>query len=238
MQWNILIVENEEWAFIALKNMLKLAYSANKQTFTNATDISGAVDLINQNYFDLIFMDIHLMDGLSFEIFEQVSIHVPVIFTTAYEQYALQAFQHRGFAYLLKPFDQEELENVMSRVSPLLPEGEKRHFLVKYGNFLKSLAISDIAYFMADGKELYALERESGTAYIIEDTLTHVVSQVDPSLFFQVKRKFLAHFESIRSMIKIGRNRIKLELVPKPPKAVEVIVSEERSPSFQQWLDQ
>lgn len=81
-------------------------------------------------------------------------------------------------------------------------------------------------------------QRKAGTAYIIEGILTHVVSQVDSFVFFQVNRKFLVRIESIRSMVKTGRNRIKLELIPNTPEGEEVIVSEERSPSFQQWLDQ
>ncbi len=241
MGWNILIVEDEDWAFVGLKEMLVERYSDSALSFTNAKEIQEAVNVINRHNFDLIFMDIHLMDGLSFEIFKQVSIDVPLIFTTAYEQYALEAFQNQGYAYLLKPFDKEELAQAMKRIEPLLPKVEprlKQRFLVKYGNFLKSLAIADIAYFMAEDKELYAVEKESGVAYIIEDSLVHLVSQVDPSVFFQINRKFLIRIDSIQSMLKISRNRIKLELIPQPPEGMVVIVSEERSPNFQRWLDQ
>ncbi|MNG61581.1 Sensory transduction protein LytR [compost metagenome] len=241
MGWNILIVEDEDWAFVGLKEMLTDLYGDSTLTFTNAKEIQEAVKTINKHHFDLIFMDIHLMDGLSFEIFKQVSIDVPLIFTTAYEQYALEAFQNQGYAYLLKPFDAEELAQIMKRIEPLLPKTElrlKQRFLVKYGNFLKSLAIADIAYFMAEDKELYAVEKESGVAYIIEDSLVHLVTQVDPFVFFQINRKFLVRIDSIQSMLKISRNRIKLELIPQTPKGIEVIVSEERSPNFQRWLDQ
>lgn len=241
MGWNILIVEDEDWAFVGLKEMLTELYGESKLTFTNAKEIQEAVKDINKHHFDLIFMDIHLMDGLSFEIFKQVSIDVPLIFTTAYEQYALEAFQNQGYAYLLKPFDVEELAQTMKRLEPLLPKTEprlKQRFLVKYGNFLKSLPIADIAYFMAEDKELYAVEKESGVAYIIEDSLVHLVTQVDPFVFFQINRKFLIRIDSIQSMLKISRNRIKLELIPQTPKGIEVIVSEERSPNFQRWLDQ
>lgn len=241
MGWNILIVEDEDWAFVGLKEMLTDLYGDSTLTFTNAKEIQEAVKTINKHHFDLIFMDIHLMDGLSFEIFKQVSIDVPLIFTTAYEQYALEAFQNQGYAYLLKPFDAEELAQTMKRLEPLLPKTEprlKQRFLVKYGNFLKSLAIADIAYFMAEDKELYAVEKESGVAYIIEDSLVHLVTQVDPFVFFQINRKFLIRIDSIQSMLKISRNRIKLELFPQTPKGIEVIVSEERSPNFQRWLDQ
>ncbi|MFU1857490.1 LytR/AlgR family response regulator transcription factor [Sphingobacterium sp. NGMCC 1.201703] len=241
MGWNILIVEDEDWAFVGLKEMLTDLYGDGALTFTNAKEIQEAVKIINKHHFDLIFMDIHLMDGLSFEIFKQVSIDVPLIFTTAYEQYALEAFQNQGYAYLLKPFDVEELAQTMKRLEPLLPKTEprlKQRFLVKYGNFLKSLAITDIAYFMAEDKELYAVEKESGEAYIIEDSLVHLVTQVDPFVFFQINRKFLIRIDSIQSMLKISRNRIKLELIPPTPKGIDVIVSEERSPNFQRWLDQ
>ena len=241
MGWKILIVEDEDWAFVGLKEMLITLYGETVMTFSNAKEIQEAVVAINKQHFDLIFMDIHLMDGLSFEIFKQVSVHVPLIFTTAYEQYALEAYQNQGYAYLLKPFDSDELAQVMNRIEPLLPKVEprlKQRFLVKYGNFLKSLAIVDIAYFMAEGKELYAVEKESGMTYIIEDTITHLVTQVDPLVFFQINRKFLVRIDAIQSMLKTSRNRIKLELFPAPPAGIDVIVSEERSPSFQRWLDQ
>ncbi|ULT27119.1 response regulator [Sphingobacterium sp. E70] len=194
MGWNILIVEDEDWAFVGLKEMLTDLYGDSTLTFTNTKEIQEAVKTINKHHFDLIFMDIHLMDGLSFEIFKQVSIDVPLIFTTAYEQYALEAFQNQGYAYLLKPFDVEELAQIMKRLEPLLPKTEprlKQRFLVKYGNFLKSLAIADIAYFMAEDKELYAVEKESGVAYIIEDSLVHLVTQVDPFVFFKLIENFL-----------------------------------------------
>ena len=126
MGWKILIVEDEDWAFVGLKEMLTARYGESELTFTNAKEVQEAVVTINRNQFDLIFMDIHLMDGLSFEIFKQVSIDVPLIFTTAYEQYALEAFQNRGYAYLLKPFDSDELTEVMKRIEPLLPKVEPR----------------------------------------------------------------------------------------------------------------
>lgn len=140
MGWKILIVEDEDWAFVGLKEMLTALYGESELIFTNAKEVQEAVMTINRNQFDLIFMDIHLMDGLSFEIFKQVSIDVPLIFTTAYEQYALEAFQNKGYAYLLKPFDSDELAEVMKRIEPLLPKVEprlKQRFLVKYGNFFK-----------------------------------------------------------------------------------------------------
>jgi DNA-binding LytR/AlgR family response regulator len=241
MGWKILIVEDEDWAFVGLKEMLTALYGESELTFANAKEIQEAVLAINKQHFDLIFMDIHLMDGLSFEIFKQATIDVPLIFTTAYEQYALEAFQNKGYAYLLKPFDSDELAEVMKRIEPLLPKVEprlKQRFLVKYGNFLKSLAIADIAYFMAEDKELYAVEKDSGIAYMIEDTITHLVTQVDSMVFFQINRKFLVRIDAIQSMLKISRNRIKLELIPPTPEGIVVIVSEERSPNFQRWLDQ
>ncbi|WP_367211148.1 LytR/AlgR family response regulator transcription factor [Sphingobacterium sp. R2] len=241
MGWKILIVEDEDWAFVGLKEMLNSLYGETIFTFSNAKEIQEAVTTINRHQFDLIFMDIHLMDGLSFEIFKQVAVDVPLIFTTAYEQYALDAYQNKGYAYLLKPFDVDELKQVMNRIEPLLPKIEpqlKQRFLVKYGNFLKSLAIADIAYFMAEDKELYAVEKGSGIAYIIEDTITHLVTQVDPMVFFQINRKFLVRIDAIQSMLKISRNRIKLALIPPTPESIVVIVSEERSPNFQRWLDQ
>lgn len=210
---------------------------------THVKTTREAVDWLTKHKADLIFMDIHLGDGLSFHIFDQVAIKVPVIFTTAFDNYALEAFRNQGYAYLLKPFDEEELEEALARVKPLLVKEEvpaekpayKSRFLVKYGIHLKSIAIDSIAYFMAEDKLLYAI-LHTGDQYIIEDTISNLGSRLDPARYFQINRKFIVSIGAISDMVKLNRNRIRLTLNPAIDKEVTAIVSEEKSPDFQLWL--
>lgn len=238
MVWRILIVEDEEWAQRTLQEMLLQLYPAVELLFQSVATVKEAVKVLSsQDNIHLVFMDIHVADGNSFEIFEQVRVKVPVIFTTAYEQYALEAFRHHGYAYVLKPYDQDDLIDALNRVHPMLPQDTKiykNRFLVKYGIRLKSLSIADIAYFMADDKLVYVRDNAGGQ-YILEDTLGNLIEKLDPTIFFQVNRKFIVRVESIVSMLKITRGRIKLEL--QPPVDIDVVVSQERSADFQSWLD-
>jgi len=236
MAWQILVVEDEEWAWNSLRDMLATSLLAENPNLVRLDTIRDAVEWLRKNKPDLIFMDIHLADGISLEVFKQVPVSAPVIFTTAYDDYALDAFQNQGYAYLLKPFDAEDLERAIAKVRKLLPSDEphyKNRFLVKYGIHLKSLPVSDIAYFMAEDKILFVIEK-SGGRYIMEDTLMGLTTKLDPSLFFQVNRKFMVHIDAIVSMVKISRGRVKIKLVPEND--TDVIVSQERSILFQEWL--
>lgn len=233
----MLIVEDEDWAWESLQEMLSQLLPNSKPVVTRVSTVREAVKWLEKNRVDLIFMDVHLADGISLDIFKQVRVKAPVIFTTAYDNYALDAFQHQGYAYLLKPYDVEDLDSALDKVRSLLPQESpsyKNRFLVKYGIHLKSLPVADVAYFMAEDKTLYAMEKE-GNAYIIEESLMSLVGKLDPAQFFQINRKFVIQVSAIRSMLKISRGRIKLEL--NPITDVDVIVSEDRSQSFQLWLD-
>jgi len=208
---------------------------------TVKTTVRDATAWLIKHDVDLIFMDVQLGDGLSFDIFEQVKISVPVIFTTAFEDYALKAFRNQGFAYLLKPYDEDELKEAIAKVSPFLPEDTspisyKSRFLVRYGMRLKSIPIDEISYFMAVDKILYGYTTE-GDEFIVEDTITGLVTRLDPKFFFQINRKFIIHIDAIVDMLKVGRNRIRLQLQPALTTTIEVIVSEDKSADFQLWLD-
>ncbi|RZF62163.1 LytR/AlgR family response regulator transcription factor [Sphingobacterium corticibacterium] len=236
MAWQILVVEDEEWAWDSLRDMLALLLLAENPKLIRLDTVRDAVNWLRNNNPDLIFMDIHLADGISLDVFKQVPVSAPVIFTTAYDEYALDAFQNQGYAYLLKPFDQEDMEQAIAKVRKLLPSDEphyKSRFLVKYGIHLKSLPVDDIAYFMAEDKTLFAVEKAGGR-YIIEDTLMGIATKLDPASFFQINRKFMVHIDAIVSMLKISRGRVKVKLVPEQNE--DVIVSQERSLLFQEWL--
>lgn len=236
----ILIVEDENWASESLLEKLDQLIATKFQSKI-ITTVREATDWLLKNEVDLIFMDVQLGDGLSFEIFDQVKVQAPVIFTTAFEDYALKAFQNQGYAYLLKPYDNDELQQALDKIAPFIFQETKEiqyktRFLVRYGMRLKSIPTTEIAYFMAEDKILYGYTKE-GDQFIVDDTITGLVSRLDPKFFFQVNRKFIIHIDAIIDMLKVARNRIRLQLQPALPAGIEVIVSEDKSSDFQMWLD-
>lgn len=236
----ILIVEDENWASESLLEKLDQLIATKFQS-TIITTVREAADWLLKNEVDLIFMDVQLGDGLSFEIFDQVKVQAPVIFTTAFEDYALKAFQNQGYAYLLKPYDDDELQQALDKVVPFIVQETKEiqyktRFLVRYGMRLKSIPTTEIAYFMAEDKILYGYTKD-GDQFIVDDTITGLVSRLDPTFFFQINRKFIIQIDAIVDMLKVARNRIRLQLQPALPAGIEVIVSEDKSSDFQMWLD-
>ncbi|MGJ1430968.1 LytR/AlgR family response regulator transcription factor [Sphingobacterium spiritivorum] len=240
MAIRVLIVEDESWASESLMEMLTELWNDEYTAVVKST-VRDVISWLSKNETDLIFMDIHLGDGLSFDIFNHIKIQTPVIFTTAFDEYALEAFRNQGYAYLLKPFELPELKEALSKVESLLPREEiiphyKNRFLVRYGIRLKSVPVEDIAYFMADDKLLYGFSVQ-GDRFIVDDTLSKLAPRLDPEFFFQINRKFIIHIQSIGEMLKMSRNRIKLQLHPQILENLEIIVSEEKSHDFQLWLD-
>lgn len=237
MQTQILIVEDEDWAVENLSEQLVELLGDTIRLHITRT-VRETVSFLKANVVDLVFMDIHLGDGMSFDVFKEVNITLPIIFTTAFDQYALEAFKHRGYAYILKPFQLSDLKGGLERVNFVFDKQDvmpyKARFLVRYGNKLKSIPTTEIAYFMADDKLVFA-NTFSGDSYVIDETIGTLTGRLAPETYFQINRKFIVHVSAIADMSKISRNRIKLKL--SPPCKEEVIVSEERSVAFQQWLN-
>lgn len=247
----VLIIEDEELAATTLSNMLELINPEIRVLAILGT-VESAVKWFQRNQADLIFMDIHLGDGESFAIFEQVSISSPVIYTTAYDQYTLKAFKNQGIDYLLKPFDEEDVRAALSKLENLqtprdssLPaapapaepaRGFRNRFMVKVGRLIKTVTTDEIAYFMADDKHLFLVTHDEKN-YIIEETISSLEPKLDNRDFYRINRKFIIHITAIKEMYRLSRNRIRIILAPKPGD-VEVVVSEERSDSFQDWLNQ
>lgn len=248
----VLIIEDEELAAVTLQNMLVHINPAIRVHAIVGT-VEAAVNWLQQHTADLLFMDIHLGDGESFQIFQQVAVSSPVIFTTAYDQYTLKAFKNQGIDYLLKPFDEEDVRNALTKLSniqntadssaPQLAQkveavlGKPRNrFMVKVGKLIKTVPSDQVAYFMADDKYLFLMTKDHQN-YIIEETIGSLEPKLDQEHFFRINRKFIIHINSIREMYKLSRNRVRIHLSPKP-EGVEVVVSEERAEAFKQWLDQ
>jgi len=246
-----LIIEDEELAADTLRSML-LHINPNIQVLDVLGTVEAAVNWLSRNKADLLFMDIHLGDGESFQIFRQVTFESPVIFTTAYDQYTLKAFKNQGIDYLLKPFDEEDVRAALAKLNtirkmpdallPLLQSGsisgnQRNRFMVKSGKLIKTVQAEDVAYFMAEDKYLFLVTRE-GHNYIIAETIGSLEPRLDPADFFRINRKFIINIHAIREMYKLSRNRVRILLSPAPAEGLEVVVSEERAEAFKNWLDQ
>lgn len=203
---------------------------------------------------DLVFMDIQLADGLSFDIFSQATVSSPVIFTTAFDQYTLKAFKINSVDYLLKPIDEKELEQAVEKykkiyrrkatdfpdkmiqlIQDLAINKYKDRLLIKRGQQLSYIKTTDTAYCYADGKLCYAVDFNKNK-FLLETNLSQLEMQLQPSRFYRINRQLLVNIEAVKKVhIWLG-GRLKLELLPLI--AVDTIVSRERVNGFKEWLGQ
>ncbi|WP_256007135.1 LytR/AlgR family response regulator transcription factor [Pedobacter deserti] len=243
-----LIIEDEALAADTLSRML-LDINPNIQILDVLGTVEAAVQWLSRHKAELIFMDIHLGDGESFQIFRQIDVQSPVIFTTAYDQYTLKAFKNQGIDYLLKPFEEDDLRAALLKLYNIrrIPAGPaekhndpgrdvRNRFMVKSGRLIKSIRSDDIAYFMAEDKYLFLVSHQ-GQQYIIDETVANLEPQLDQKTFYRINRKFIINIKAIREMYTLSRNRIRIILDPVPTGATDVIVSEERAESFKAWLN-
>jgi two-component system LytT family response regulator len=247
---NVLIVEDEQPAASRLVNMLKKTVPG--ATVVGITDgVESTLNFLDQHpQPDLVFMDIHLADGSAFEIFRHHSFDgTGVIFTTAYDQYAVEAFKVHALYYLLKPIKQEDLEHAFSRysefkeksseykdiVSKLMakPAQDKR-FLIRMGQSLRLVHQQDIAYFYTSDKITFMMTRE-GRKYPLDYTLENLEMMIDPARFFRINRQFIINIDAIQQMHAHSKARVRIDLLPAANE--EVIVSTEKSPLFKKWLE-
>ena len=199
---------------------------------------------------DCIISDIRLLDGLSFDIYSQVNIDCPIIFTTAYDEFAIKAFELNSVGYLLKPIRKEKLKECIQKIKPadtakidldkiaqLLKQSSqvyKSRFLVKIGQKIKAISVDKIAYFKSFDKLTYIVVR-SGEKYPIDQSLEEVDAILNPNDFFRINRKYITHIEGIKEVHPYFKGRLKIELVP--DSGEDITVSSEKTPMFKSWLD-
>jgi DNA-binding LytR/AlgR family response regulator len=249
---NVLIIEDESLAADKLENMLK-EVDPTVKIMTKIGSIQESVKYLFLHTPDLIFLDIQLSDGISFSIFEQVSINTPVIFTTAYDEYAIKAFQLNSISYLLKPIRKNDLAESLQKYRNLKsafsidfdlllaniqgkePDFKKR-FLIQIGEKIRKIEVSEIAYFYVLDKGVY-MRTFQGNSYSIEYTLDKLESNLNPSVFFRINRKYFVNMDSIANMVAYSRGRIKLDLKPNADDELDTVVSIDRSSAFRKWLN-
>jgi len=249
---NILIIEDEEPAAERLKKMVQ-EIEPDATLFGPVDSVQSSVKWLKEHTApDLIFMDINLADGSSFEIFRQTNLLSPVIFTTAYDEYAILAFKFNSIDYLLKPIKKEELVNAVNKYKLTLSRYSssqqnlkeilanlrqkteyKKRFIIRFGDHIKAVETSNIAYFYTEEKINFLRTKDNHT-YHLDLNLDKLESLLDPGQFFRINRQVIISLESIDQMFSFSKSRVKVML--KPPADMDTIVSTDRSPKFKEWL--
>ena len=248
----VLIIEDEAAAASRLSKLLHDA-AASVEIIEVLDSIETSVHFFQtQSAPDLVMMDIQLADGVCFNIFKQVEVKAPVIFTTAYDQFALEAFKVNSVDYLLKPVKEEDLKRALDKYhhwhekATLLPDYEqlaqlikqagksyKKRFLLRVGATIKTVNTEQVAYLYSEAKNTFLSTRE-GRTYTVDESLDKLEGLLDPGRFFRINRKFIVHIEAIEAMHTYSKARVLLEL--QPAYADKVVVSTERAAAFKRWL--
>lgn len=247
----ILIVEDEILSQEELTRLLKMRFPL-FEIVGLTKSIKSTIEFLKENSVDLIFMDIELSDGNSLSLFEEIEITVPVIFTTAYEQYALKAFQTSGVSYLLKPIRENDLLKAVEKVNLLKTSnisyedriknilsssfvGYKERILVKYGDQMMSVSLDDVAYFYAEDRICFVVTKIN-QRYFVDYTLDMLEKTLDPSVFFRITRNCITSIGSIKQISKFFNSRLKIKLEPSFVNE-DLVVSRARVVDFMKWLD-
>lgn len=248
----VLIVEDEAPAYRRLQRLIE-SVKPDCEIIEVLDSISGAVEYFNENHqIDLIFMDIQLADGLSFEIFDKVEVDTPIIFTTAYNEFALKAFEVNSIDYLLKPIDEEDLRKAISKwekfqlkknsidfksiLEQIKPEDKnyKQRFLVKKRDQLKSINVENIAYWVLDHGNVW-ITTQAGEKFSYDKPLDEIEQNLDPKIFFRLNRQFIANIKSVKSASIYDKNKLLVHLSPEAEKPA--VVSRDKAGDFKRWMD-
>ncbi len=248
----VVIIEDEVLASERLKKMI-LTYDNNIEILAQLESIEDSIEWFGNNEQpELIFLDIHLEDGLSFAIFENVKINSSIIFTTAFDEYAIKAFKLKSIDYLLKPIVQEELNAALKKYHDFKgdsnadqelhklynlivknSESYKERFSVRVGQKIKTFATSDIGYFKSEEGFTTAYLYD-GSAYYVDYSLDALLGELNPKNFFRINRQMLVALEAIKDVHIYSTSRLKLDIVPEPEG--DVLVSLDKASAFKKWL--
>lgn len=246
----VVIIEDEQLAAEKLERYI-LKYDVSIEIVSKLSSISESVTwLENNSDYDLLFMDIQLTDGLSFEIFNRTKINKPVIFATAFDEYAVDAFKVNSVDYVLKPITFTDVskaltklktmetifssEKVMDVAKMVEKKKVKDRFLVKLGNHIHSIKTNEIALFYAEGRTVY-LVTNANKKYILDFKLEDLNTVLNQTEFFRVNRSFIVNINSIEDVIVYSNSRLKV--IPKVTTDKEIIVSREKVSAFKTWFE-
>ena len=250
---NAIIIEDEKPAMEALVS--------NLSEVTPKVNIKAQLHTVEEsiNYFsndvnaDIIFSDVQLSDGLSFDIFSSVPVNIPVIFITGYDEFMLKAFETNGIDYLLKPVDKDLLEkalvkfrnlqqhfshnqNEIEKLNGYLNQHGKKRVLVKNGNEYIPLRVEDISLFYTENKIVFAIDR-SGKKFQADKNLSDLEAELDPSVFFRANRQYLVNINFVKGFKAYERVKILLDLSI-VMNGHQIIISQETAPQFRKWINE
>lgn len=253
MTMRTIIIEDEK---PAARRLARLLSELEVEVTAMLHSVEEAVEWFRHNpHPDLIFLDIQLSDGLSFEIFEEVEVKSAIIFTTAFDEYALQAFKLNSIDYLLKPIDEDELGDAVKKYRSLRPQAQKltldfediknllvnpiereykKRFTVRVGQHLKIINADEVECFYSENKGTYAATSD-GRNYLLETTLENLETELEPKTFFRVSRKFYININHIKDIVSYTNSRLQIKLNRFSEQ--EIIVSREKVRDFKLWLE-
>lgn len=240
-----IILEDEAIASRRLKRMIHEICGDDVEvvaTFQGLSDLGEY--LLSHEHPDILFQDIMVADGNSFDLYDIVDVRSKVIFTTAYDEFAIQALRRNAMDYLLKPLKMEELSNAISRIQNLDTSSLKdlrreitpfkERFLIRFGNKLHSIATQDISYIYSEEKLSFFILKD-GKRVASDYSLQVLQEELDPQKFFRVNRQFIVHIDSVSQILRFSRARLNLKLDPPFPQ--DIIISTENTPRFKEWID-
>ena len=242
----IVIIEDEKPAARLLKRKVE---NLNCNVIAVLSSVTESIEwFLSNEHPDLILVDIQLSDGLSFEIFEQIEIKSSVIFTTAYDEYALKAFKLNSIDYLLKPIDENELKAALEKflslqnktifnqqsLNNVYSSNFKKRFIVKTGNIIKIIDVNDIECFYSAFKSSFLTTVEN-RSFALDDSLESIEKEVSTEVFFRVNRQFLINLKAIKEISIYSNSRLKISL--NTYKDEEIIVSREKVQAFKEWIN-
>lgn len=251
-----LIIEDEHLTAERIRSLL-LQIDPGIQILSILDSVKNAVQWFSLNEKpDLVFMDIQLADGISFDIFEHIKIDYPIIFITAYQEYAIKAFKVNSVDYLLKPISEADLRVALSKyqrffrqeeetipvlgnellqsIKQMISKPHKSRFMVKVGDRVKSLEVKDILYFYSLDKGCYMHSRDNRN-YVIDFTLDGLEDLLDPESFYRINRKYIISFDAIKDMITLSGSKLKVLLLHTDDDSI--FISRDRLAGFKEWID-
>lgn len=252
---NIAIIEDERPASEMLEKLIREIDPATR-VMACLPSIKKSIEWlkVNQNEVDVLFMDIQLTDGLCFEIFRKIEVTRPIIFTTAYDEYAIEAFKVNSIDYLLKPIKIDELTRSIKKLRSLRPEFQSRNnsdfqelinllsqkrqtypprIMIKVGEHIKSIKLDDTIMFFAEGRTVFIVTSEK-RKYIVDYTLEELTNILDPKIFFRCNRTYIVSINAITDVVVYSNTRLRIRL----PREFEdeIIISRERVAQFKSWF--
>ena len=249
----VIIIEDEQLLAEELQRELLLV-DASIRVVKHLTNVADSIEWLQSNRCDLIFSDIELTDGLSFSIFKKLDISIPVVFITAYNKYAIKAFETNSIGYILKPFESDDLKKAIDKYKkfkvddllirklldqlsvneePANTSPYLNRLALTLGNIQKPVSVEEIVYFMADDRYLFAITRE-GKKYYYDATLAQLETELNPAQFFRANRRYFINKNFVNEIKTISRSRLEIKMTEETDE--KIIVSYSRSKEFKDWI--